>query len=89
MPSYGEYNYRSHACASACPEEVRFKALQKDWVQTSRDFAKLNDLCATADPSGSSADKGRRYLDLVCNRISQFLIELATTPIDDHFPYKP
>ena len=66
-----------------------FKALRKDWVQTSRNFAQLNDHCATADPSGASADKGSRYIDLVCDRISQFLAELANTPIDKHFPYKP
>jgi len=67
----------------------RFRALQKGWVETSRDFAKLNDHCAIGDPSGASAEKGARYIDLVCKRISQFLAELANTPIDKHFPCKP
>jgi len=67
----------------------RFKALQKGWVETSRDFAKLNDHCAIGDPSGASAEKGSRYIDLVCDRISQFLAELANSSIDEHFPYKP
>jgi creatinine amidohydrolase len=67
----------------------RFKALQKGWVQTSRDFAKLNDHAAIGDPSGASADKGARYIDLSCRRIADFLTELAASPIDNLFPFKP
>lgn len=65
----------------------RFEALTKGWVRTSRDFARLSDQCAAGDPSRATADKGRRYLDLACERITQFLVELATTPIDEHFPH--
>ena len=67
----------------------RFEALQKGWAVTSRDFAKLNDHCAAGDPTDSSADKGKQYLDLVIGRISQFLAELANCPIDEHFPFAP
>lgn len=67
----------------------RFKALQQQWVQTSRDFAKLNDHCASADPSGASAEAASRYIDIVCERLSQFLAELAQSPLDDNFPYEP
>lgn len=67
----------------------RFEALRRGWVRTSRDFARLNDHCAVGDPSRATAEKGRRYLDLVCDRITAFLIELATTPIDSCFPHLP
>jgi creatinine amidohydrolase len=67
----------------------RFEALEKGWVRTSRDFSRLNDCCGVGDPSRASAEKGRRYLDLVCGRISGFLVELARTPIDEHFPQVP
>lgn len=67
----------------------RFEALQKGWVRTSRDFSRLNDHCAAGDPSRATAEKGRRYLDLVCERITAFLIELAGTPIDAAFPHAP
>ncbi len=65
-----------------------FEALQKDWVKTSRDFTRLNDHCAVGNPAGASAEKGRKYIDLVCERISRFLIELANSPIDEYFPHK-
>jgi len=66
----------------------RFEALEKGWVLTSRNFARLNDHCAAGDPTRASAEKGKKYLDLVCDRISGFLVELAQTPIDEHFPHK-
>ncbi|MBC8183969.1 creatininase family protein [candidate division KSB1 bacterium] len=67
----------------------RFEALQKGWIKTSRRFAKLNDHCATGEPSDATAEKGRKYLDVVLERISNFLVELAETPIDDSFPHLP
>ncbi len=66
----------------------RFEALNKGWVYTSRRFSKLNDHCAVGDPSRASAEKGKKYLDLVCSRITEFLIDLANAPIDERFPMK-
>jgi creatinine amidohydrolase len=65
----------------------RFEALQKGWARTSRRFARLNDYCATGDPSFGTAEKGHKYLDLVIGRISKFLVDLAESPIDDDFPH--
>ena len=69
--------------------EFRFEALRKGWLRTSRDFSKLNDHCAVGDPSDASAEKGNAYLDLVCGRITEFLVELADSEIDEHFPQMP
>jgi len=65
----------------------RFEALEQGWVTTSRRFIRLNDHCAAGNPAAGSAEKGRRYLELVCQRISKFLAELAQTPIDRDFPH--
>lgn len=64
----------------------RFEALRSGWIRTSRDFAKLNNHCGVGDPAGASAEQGLKYLDLVCRRVSDFLAELANSPIDEHFP---
>lgn len=71
----------------ALARPFRFEALNEGWVQTSRRFKNLNDYCAVGDPADASAEKGRKYLDLVCERISEFLVELANAPIDDFFPH--
>ena len=67
----------------------RFEALEKGWVRTSRRFVRLNDHCAVGNPADATPEMGRRYLDLVCERVSRFLVELAATPIDEHFPHVP
>ena len=66
----------------------RFEALQKGWVSTSRDFSKLNDHCAVSSNVSPDAEKGKQYLSLVCDRISDFLAELARSEIDGSFPMK-
>lgn len=68
------------------PRPFRFEALNKGWVQTSRQFSRLNDHSAAGDPGGSSAEKGRKYLDIVIERLSSFLTELASSSIDETFP---
>lgn len=67
----------------------RFEALRRGWVHTSRRFARLNDHCAVGDPTAASAEKGRRYLELVIDRVAGFLVELARSPVDDSFPQEP
>ncbi|MDP6634311.1 MAG: creatininase family protein [Phycisphaerae bacterium] len=68
--------------------EYLFEALREGWVRTSRRFDRLNDHCASGDPTGATPDRGNAYLELVCGRIAKFLAELAGTPIDDIFPHK-
>ncbi len=65
----------------------RFQALEKGWARTSRRFARMNDVCATGNPAPATAEKGEKYLSLVIERISEFLVELAQSPVDDHFPH--
>lgn len=72
--------------ADGKPLPFRFEALEKGWLKTSRDFGRLNDHCGVGDPKAATAEKGRAYLDLVCGRVADFLVELARTPIDPHFP---
>ncbi len=65
----------------------RFEALNRGWITTSRDFSKLNDHCAVSSTASADAEKGSRYLELVCHRLSRFLTELAQAAVDDAFPF--
>lgn len=67
----------------------RFEAMRAGWAVTSRNFSKLSDHCALGNPAGASAEMGREYLELVIARIADFLVELATAEIDEHFPFRP
>ena len=74
---------------SGASRPFQFEALEQGWIKTSRVFSNLNDHCGNADPSLSTAEKGQQYLDFICNRISNFLIELAEADVNDHFPHFP
>jgi creatinine amidohydrolase len=39
------------------------------------------------DPKAATADKGRRLMDVLVERLGDFLIELASAPLDESFPY--
>jgi creatinine amidohydrolase len=41
------------------------------------------------DPRRATAEKGRRYLDAITDRLADFLVALAYSPIDDSFPFIP
>ena len=75
--------------APALARPFRFEALEKGWVQTSRNFGRATSVCAVGNPARATAEKGRRYLSLVCERLANFLVELARSPADDSFPQKP
>ena len=77
------------AAGDATPRPFGFEALEKGWVKTSRNFGRMTENCAVGDPAKASAEKGRQYLDLVVQRIGDFLAELAEAPIDEHFPHVP
>ena len=77
------------SASSGAVRGSRFEAVEKGWVKTSRRFARLNDHCAAGNPAAASAQKGREYLELVCTRISRFLVDLAEAPVDEHFPQLP
>ena len=39
----------------------------------------ISDHCAAGDPRGATATRGRAYLDLVCQRLGDFIVELVPT----------
>ncbi len=63
------------------------EALRRGWVRTSRDFSRATFDCAVGDPSKATANKGALYLDLVCERVTEFLVDLARADDDELFPH--
>jgi creatinine amidohydrolase len=67
----------------------RMEALAKGWAWTTRPWERLTKNSGHGDPRKATAEKGERYLNLVAERIANFLVELAKTPIDEWFPFEP
>lgn len=67
--------------------QTRFEAINRGWVSISRPWHLLTDDTGSGDPRAATAEKGERYLQVVVERLSEFVIQLAREPLDDAFPF--
>jgi len=68
-------------------KKSRFAALENGWVSITRPFHLLVENAGTADPHAATAVKGEQMMNVVVERLSQFLVELSEAEVDDKFPY--
>ncbi len=65
----------------------RFSAVSKGWVEITRPWHLLTTNSGSGDPRAATAVKGQALTDLISERIGNFLVELAKSPIDSTFPF--
>jgi creatinine amidohydrolase len=65
----------------------RFKAIRKGWVSITRPWHLLTTNAGAADPRAATEEKGRRLMAVVVERLSEFLVELSASELDERFPY--
>jgi creatinine amidohydrolase len=66
---------------------TRFEAINRGWISITRPWHLVTTNTGLGDPAAASADKGRRLMDVLVERLAGFLTELAAAPMDDTFPY--
>lgn len=66
---------------------TRFEAINRGWVGITRPWHLLTEDTGVGDPRAADADKGRRLMSVVEERLGRFLLELALAPMDETFPY--
>ena len=67
--------------------KTRFEALNQGWVSVTRPWHLLTTNAGAGNPHAASAQKGRRVMDLLVERLSRFLVELSEAELDERFPY--
>jgi creatinine amidohydrolase len=65
----------------------RLQAINKGWVSITRPWHLVSKNTGLGDPSAASAEKGRRLMEVLTDRLAGFLVELAAAPMDEAFPY--
>jgi creatinine amidohydrolase len=65
----------------------RFEAVNRGWVEITRPWHLLTTNSGAGDPRAATAAKGESLTKVVVERIGQFLIELARSPLDQSFPF--
>ena len=68
---------------------LRFEALREGWVSLSRPWHLLTTNSGSGNPHAASAEKGRRVMKLIVQRVAGFLVELSEAELDDDFPFAP
>lgn len=68
---------------------MRFEALREGWVEFTRPWHLLTKNSGSGDPRRATAQKGQKWLDILTDRLAQFLVELSNAPVDEFFPFEP
>jgi creatinine amidohydrolase len=66
---------------------TRFEAINRGWISITRPWHLVTTNTGLGNPAAASAQKGRRLMDVLVERLGGFLVELAAAPLDESFPY--
>ena len=65
----------------------RFDAINRGWISITRPWHLVSANTGLGNPQAATPEKGRRLMDVLVERLGDFLIELAKAPMDEAFPY--
>jgi creatinine amidohydrolase len=66
---------------------TRFDAINRGWVSITRPWHLATTNTGLGDPSAATAEKGRRLMEALAERLGGFLAELAAAEVGEAFPY--
>ncbi len=66
---------------------TRFEAVNRGWVSITRPWHLLTTNSGVGNPHPATAEKGHQMMNLLVERLSQFLVELSAAEVDERFPY--
>lgn len=67
--------------------QSKFDALNHGWVSITRPWHLLTQNTGSGNPHAATAEKGRRLMEHLVERIGTFLVELSNAEVDAKFPY--
>ena len=78
----------SLAADDGAKRQCQFDAINQGWISITRPWHLLTTNSGAGNPHQATANKGRQLVDIVTQRLSQFLVELSKAKIDSEFPYQ-
>lgn len=67
--------------------QTTLEAVNNGWVAMTRPWHLLTTNTGSGNPHPATAEKGEQLMQVIVERLSTFLVDLATTKITDSFPY--
>lgn len=77
----------SIAADDGAVRSTRFDAINNGWVSITRPWHLLTTNTGSGNPHPATAEKGKKLMDVIVERLSAFLVQLAASEIDDQFPF--
>ncbi len=77
----------SLAADSGQTATTRFRAVNEGWVAITRAWHLLTTNAGAGNPHAATADKGRRLMEVLVDRLATFLVELSEAKLDERFPF--
>jgi creatinine amidohydrolase len=65
----------------------RFEAVNRGWVSITRPWHLVTTNTGLGNPAAATAEKGRRLMEVLVERLSRFLVDVAAAPMGPEFPY--
>ncbi len=65
----------------------RLQALREGWVTVTRPWHLLTTNSGAGYPHEATAEKGKQLMQLIVDRLSEFLVELSEATVDEPFPF--
>jgi creatinine amidohydrolase len=65
----------------------RLQAINRGWISITRPWHLVTTNTGLGNPRPATAEKGRRLMDVLVERLAGFLVELASATMDEKFPY--
>jgi creatinine amidohydrolase len=66
---------------------TRFEAVNRGWVSIARPWHLLTTNSGAGNPHAATAEKGRRLMEILVDRLAGFLTDLSEAEVDERFPY--
>lgn len=67
--------------------QTRLEAVNRGWVSITRPWHLLTTNAGAGNPHAATAEKGRRLMEILVDRLAGFLVELSEAELDERFPY--
>jgi len=65
----------------------RFEAINRGWISLTRPWHLVTTNTGLGNPRAASAEKGQRLMQVIVERLSDFMVELSAARMDETFPY--
>lgn len=65
----------------------RFRAVNEGWVSITRPWHLLTKNSGSGNPHFATPEKGRKLVEVIVERLAEFLVELSRADLDERFPF--